>query len=87
LFSVDSNYRLDRNNNILFVLNQWNFTVTFVREHLAELVDYSSIYLSIYDSRALVDLGRVFTFLIYTQSVGLLGRGITSSQGRYLQAG
>jgi hypothetical protein len=45
---------------------------------------YISIYLSIYDSTALVDLGRYFSFLIYTQSVELLGRGISPSQGRYL---
>jgi hypothetical protein len=31
-----------------------------------------------------LDLGRFFSFLIYTQSVGLLGRGISPSQGRYL---
>jgi hypothetical protein len=36
---------------------------------------YLSIYLSICGSAALVDLGRFFSFLIYTQSVGLLGRG------------
>jgi hypothetical protein len=39
---------------------------------------------SIYGSTALVDLGRFFSFLIYTQSVGLLGLGISPSQGRYL---
>jgi hypothetical protein len=33
---------------------------------------------------ALVDLDRFFSFLTYTQSVGLLGRGISPSQGRYL---
>jgi hypothetical protein len=33
-----------------------------------------------------VDLGRFFSFLIYTQSIGLLGRGISPSQGRYLHA-
>jgi hypothetical protein len=27
---------------------------------------------------------RIFSFLIYTQSVGLLGRGISPLQGRYL---
>jgi hypothetical protein len=32
----------------------------------------------------LVDLGRFFSFLIRTQSVGLMGRGISPSQGRYL---
>jgi hypothetical protein len=42
------------------------------------------MYLSIYGSTALVDLGRFFSFLIYTQSVGLLGRGISPSQGLYL---
>jgi hypothetical protein len=42
------------------------------------------ICLSIYGSTALVDLGRFFSFLICTQSVGLLGRGISPSQGRYL---
>jgi hypothetical protein len=31
-----------------------------------------------------LDLGRFFSFLIYTQTVGLLGRGISPSQGRYL---
>jgi hypothetical protein len=43
-----------------------------------------SIYLYIYGSTALVDLGRFFSFLIYTQLIGLLGRGISPSQGRYL---
>jgi hypothetical protein len=49
---------------------------------------YLSIYLcvclSFYGSIALVDLGRLFTFLIYTQSIELLGRGISPPQGRYL---
>jgi hypothetical protein len=31
-----------------------------------------------------VDLGHLFSFLIYAQSVGLFGRGISPSQGRYL---
>jgi hypothetical protein len=43
-----------------------------------------SVCLPIYGCTALVDLGRFFSFLIYTQSVGLLGRGISPSQGRYL---
>jgi hypothetical protein len=43
-----------------------------------------SIYLSIYGFTALVDLGRFFSFLIYTQSLGLFGRGFSPSQGRYL---
>jgi hypothetical protein len=41
--------------------------------------------LSIYGSTALVGLGPFFSFLIYTQSVGLLGRRISPSQGRYLR--
>jgi hypothetical protein len=40
--------------------------------------------LSVCGSTALVDLGRFFNFLIYAQSVGLLGRGISPSQDRYL---
>jgi hypothetical protein len=43
-----------------------------------------SVYLSVYDSTALVDLGCFFSFLIYTQSVELLGPGNSPSQGRYL---
>jgi hypothetical protein len=48
--------------------------------YLSELtaaIASTSIYLSIYGSTALVDLGRFFSFLIYTQSTGLLGRGIS----------
>jgi hypothetical protein len=64
---------------------------------LMPIIDYSrGLYLhatdfalnlstSTYGSTVLVDLGRFFSFLIYTQSVGLLGRGIGPSQGRYLQ--
>jgi hypothetical protein len=40
--------------------------------------------ISMYGSTTFVDLGRFFSFLIYTQSVGPLGRGISPSQGRYL---
>jgi hypothetical protein len=45
---------------------------------------YLPIYLSIYGSTALVDLGSFFIFLISTQSVRLLGRGISPSHSRYL---
>jgi hypothetical protein len=41
-------------------------------------------YSSVYGSTALVDLCRFFSFLIYIQSVGLHGRGISPSQDRYL---
>jgi hypothetical protein len=37
-----------------------------------------------YGCTALVDLGRFFQFLIHTESVGLLGRRISPSQGRCL---
>jgi hypothetical protein len=40
--------------------------------------------LSLYGSTVLVDLGSFFSFLIYTQPVGLLGRWINQSQGCYL---
>jgi hypothetical protein len=38
------------------------------------------IKISIYGSTALVDLGSFFSFLISTQSIGHLGRGIIPSQ-------
>jgi hypothetical protein len=58
-----------------------NYVDRFVSYCEADLSIYLSIYLSIlsiqsiYGSTALVGLGRFFSFLIYTQSVGLLGRG------------
>jgi hypothetical protein len=46
------------------------------------------LQLSIYGSRALCwGLCRFFSFLSHTQSVRLLGRGISPSQGRYLHTG
>jgi hypothetical protein len=44
--------------------------------------DHSAVYIWLYNP--CLDLGRFFSFLIYTQSVGLLERGISPSQGRYL---
>jgi hypothetical protein len=38
---------------------------------------------SFYGSTGVVGLGRFFSFLIHTQLLGLLGRGISPSQGRY----
>jgi hypothetical protein len=35
----------------------------------------------------LLDLGRFSSFIIFTQSVGLPGRGISPSQGHYLHTG
>jgi hypothetical protein len=54
------------------------------REVLLDLFISTSIYLSIYGCIALIDLGRFFSFLIYTQLVGLLARGISPPQSRYL---
>jgi hypothetical protein len=45
-----------------------------------------SIHLRLYSP--LLDIDRFFSFLIcFTQSVGLLRRGISPSQGRYLRTG
>jgi hypothetical protein len=41
-------------------------------------------YLSVALTVLLLDTGRYFSILIYTQSVGLLGQGISPSQGCYL---
>lgn len=45
------------------------------------------LYLSIYVSTALIDLGLFISFLIYTQSLGALGQVISPSQGHYLHTG
>jgi hypothetical protein len=42
---------------------------------------------SVYTALQLFDLGRFFSFLIYTQLVGLPGRGISRSQSLYLHRG
>jgi hypothetical protein len=52
----------------------WKKSALFVSLHLSDLWLYSP----------LLDLGRFFSFLIYTQSVGFLGRGCSPSQGRCL---
>jgi hypothetical protein len=46
---------------------------------------FTEQFISIYDSIALVDLGPLFSFLIYIHSIGLSGWGISPSQGRYLR--
>jgi hypothetical protein len=52
------------------------------------IIRNASKTLSICGSTALVDLGCPLSFLIlFTQSAGILGRGISSSQGRYLHTG
>jgi hypothetical protein len=45
---------------------------------------YISLFLSV--PIALVNLGRFIQFIIYTQSVGVLGRGISLSQSHCIQA-
>jgi hypothetical protein len=49
------------------------------------LIIILQIYLWLYSP--LLDLGRLFSFLIFLQSVGLFGWGISPSQGRYLHTG
>jgi hypothetical protein len=66
-----------------FVDSNEIYLSTYVSIYLRVSI-YLSIYLSIYGSTALVDLGLFFSFLIHTQSVGLLGRGISPSPGCYL---
>jgi hypothetical protein len=53
---------------------------------LSELLSLC-LSLSPHGSTTLLELGCFFSFLIYTQSVGLLGRGISPSQVRYLHTG
>jgi hypothetical protein len=66
-------------NNIIIINKSWDdkFRIAFESVCL-------SLYLSIHGFTALLYLCRFFIFLIYTQSVGLLERGISPSQGRYL---
>jgi hypothetical protein len=51
---------------------------------MVTILTKNTINQSIYGSTALVDLGCFLGFLIYTNFVGLLGREISPSQGRYL---
>jgi hypothetical protein len=44
----------------------------------------SDQHCSIYGSTALVDFRLFFSFVMYTQTLELLGRGISPSQGRHL---
>jgi hypothetical protein len=54
------------------------------RPRAERLVYWCHSVSSFYGCTALVDLDRFFSFLILTQSVGLLGRGVSLSQGHYL---
>jgi hypothetical protein len=66
---------------------QYFFSVclsVYLSIYISNLPTYLPTCLSIYGSTALVDLGRFFSFLIYAQSVGLLGRWTSQLQGRLL---
>jgi hypothetical protein len=54
-----------------------------LKENCPAIFSLNSVCEPIYGFTALVDLSRLFSFLIYTQLVGLLGRGISPWQGRY----
>jgi hypothetical protein len=56
-------------------------SITYAAGWTAYLIYLSSIYLWLYSH--LLDLGRIFSFLIYIQLVGILGRGISQSQSSY----
>jgi hypothetical protein len=56
--------------------------ITFINRH-----SLPCYYLSTYGPAAFVDLVRLFSFLICTQSVGLHGREISRSHGHYLHTG
>jgi hypothetical protein len=58
----------------------FSFTQSIYRS--IDLSIYLSIYLWIYSP--FVGPWPLFSFLIFTQSVGILRRGISPSQGRYL---
>jgi hypothetical protein len=56
----------------------------FYLKNTSRIILHFLVYLSLYGSTTLVDLAPSISFLIYTQSLGLLGQGISRSQGRYL---
>jgi hypothetical protein len=61
-------------------LIQWNRVIpTYLF-----VIFINTLTISICGPTALVNFDHFFSFLIWTQSVGLLGRGISPSQGRYL---
>jgi hypothetical protein len=66
---------------ILFIYNHLKLVIYLSVRPPTRPSVHLSIHKSIYGCTVLVDLGRFFSLLIYTQSVGLLGRGISPSQG------
>jgi hypothetical protein len=87
-------YLLDKSLHSLYTsptvrkaISSWSFNSYPINYKLHALMGFKIhflLYLSINGSIALVDLGRFFSNLIHTQSVGLLGWEISPSQGRYL---
>jgi hypothetical protein len=69
--------------NLLYSDNESILRIETVHNSTSAYGFYPSTHLPIYGLQR-VDLRRFFSFLIDTQSVGLLGRGISPSQGRYL---
>jgi hypothetical protein len=80
----------------LFIFQEGNISVIYLSIWLSVGLSFClsthppihpSIHPSIHGSTTLVNLGHFLSSLIYTQSVGLLGRGISPPQGRYLHTG
>jgi hypothetical protein len=61
---------------------KWNTSAAVDVTLLGENID-----LSLYGSTSLVHPDSYFSFLIYAESAGLLGRAISPSQGLYLHTG
>jgi hypothetical protein len=79
-----------RYDNLVLHFILFSLTIYFVGGYSVNMIAliYLCMYVCIYGSTVLLlDLGRFFSFFIHTQSVGLLGRGISPSQGRYLHTG
>jgi hypothetical protein len=72
--------------SLLIVDFLWRYSYTAFEPTTLEVSDELHVptALSTYGSTALVDLGRVFSFIVSTQSVGIFERAMSPSQGRYL---
>jgi hypothetical protein len=60
------------------------FFIIFAKASVYLLTSPLCLFICLWLYSPLLDLGRFFSFLIYTHSVGLFGRGISPSQCRYL---
>jgi hypothetical protein len=83
---ITFNFRRGQNSRHLYYSDPiWIFLrYREIRAVVKSLRNRYILCVPIYVSTALVNLGRFFSFLIHTHSVGLLGRGISPSQSRYL---